>query len=733
MPKIPEGNFRAVPRADVGANTASPAAKGGINAAKAGAAILEAQAILQDQNERADAFEYAKNVKQEYDYKKAQFLTALKTVQPDGSYSYKNPQSIDPATNQPVVEEGNIHKKYQELQDIYIKGIDSSSELIREDIARNLLDDNIGNDLISMTLKTGVAINKSKAASITNGFRDLVDSELASMIDPDFIHSKDVALKVQKKASTLQNNLKHIAPSLGNKARAAGLYRDDKLIETAKKIIKLDFTEKGIRAAEAVIAQVQNQLKLKTAAVDLRDTVKIEAEKASGKLIDRAEELSNTVKKADYIGVGESIKGWETVNNLATAYIHPEFSTITKERARFEAAKAAGNLIGKALLQSKLDKLEFEKNLGKYPSAEVLQDMERYIEASQLSDQLKLDNAFMNEAKIHAQTFMQTHYKAHVNNAAAIIEQSNPELQDYGLYNELNSIYEVQGEPDLPFVSPDKALRFRESIKFDMTTNPSKAYDDFKHTVDKAKKYGKAVITDLVGDDSKLNYLIPITDFSGEERFQLFKEAAELKGTMERKGVSSQHVNSAWNENYLDDLTDVKDSQYITGLKKLITNKAVANADDADDLDSAMGDAVKWFNNNYAIVETRGGRSQVVAAPTGNQKWNRARDKHILGLGMTVMSGLPFVDDRDEKMRALVKAGWPDKAKMSDKTMDLWLPSTVRVYSDPRRKNVVMFYYKDTPLTDANGNAYETTIEELYSAGQAELERRKKNEMWRYR
>jgi len=722
MPKIPQGNFNTR-SAPVGRQQVTAPKVSGIDRAlDAGANLIGAAAKLADQKERTEAFAAATEVQRIHKEKKVQYETALSTVNGKGEYSYvdpamdlNDPTNLDPKTKQPKRTTGKIFDLYKELKTGYDQGVEFTSSLTRGDIAKDLIDQNVGDDLLRLSTKQSKAIVRQQVSETTNTIKTSIDSAIDIFSSKDLFSSapvKDVGLKVSSVVNNVKRNLATASPVIGAEgARKQGQYLDAKLETGAYDVLKQGVNANSVAYADEMVKNITDPVKRSVASRKVESVKKRAAEYSGKDLVRKATRAQNTVNESTHMTPEDEQVYLEAAKSLTTAYVDPNYSSVTREDLDERAEDLVATVQAKKLLQESLGdpdlykKLGFSGNSSREPAEALTKGVSESITSSQLADFLKTSPDFIGNVSAKTIQKAKGMYGNLKKNTGSMVQAQNPELSGEELFDRTTDVANAQGFGDVPLVNDKQGAHFRKDFKETLATNPQEAWKHFAGLVQNGgETYKRAQIIDLVGKDKSLEYLVAASDLSEPDSFKAVENDANFAANMDilkAKKISTSKINQAYQANPVARLDSLTSTSHTRGMKQLVINEAVAIAAKTGDIKKAMETARENLAETHTLRTSPDGRSSILAVKRKGSP-DYSEHKEVIDRGMQEAVMLPNLNKAQKTailQQYVRKIGDTVKKGTSEYAIDQELKHSLSLRPSSRWGNKTEVVYQGVTIT----------------------------------
>lgn len=767
MPRIPQGEFDTNPSTRVGAPNSS---LGPDNLAIVGKAVTNftgAMAQLQDQSERAEAYQRANEVKQNYLKKKAVYDSAIETVNGRGEVSYFDPMDSNPDVSKRKRITRPAQEMYAEMVGEYEEQKKELAKLPRSDIASDLARQYVGDDLIQTQMKTNKLINRKREKETSEAVTENMELNLSvfreAASDPNATE-ESIGLALSHMNNKIARDVGAAAAILGTENTAQIQKLADRAYSSvAAQIISSGVTNSTVKAADGLVARIKDHGQRSLAISRLENIKKTTAEVKSVTILSHAQGLdqrvasSATLSDQDYVGVVNTVK--QTMG----IYTDPKYNTVVNDELK---NKQATSLLSSALAsRQSLDMLDMDMTFlanpsqldpsdpnfrapsgtstGEGPKMRMLKDqIKKEIESSGLDGVVGKNPLMVDDIVNQTVQKMTLRRSSMKENLADMVRAKYPDAQGLEFINRINQASNANALGEVSYVGKKEISAFKEQFSTLMAKDSGQALSFFEQTLAAAgpahegkNSYRRALAMDYAGKDPSLAYLIPMADADDATKFNMVKEAALFKKVIDETDATAATFNESFesvkhNIPALNSLMKNHPSMY-DGLKQAIVHKAaakLANKQGAgkNDVPNLMKEAISEMGSMYTSVASPDGRSSVLAL-NRSQNYNSTENFNAIARGLKKAATQKF--SRAEKIR-IIQERYP-QGEVSEHTpdynLDFILERQVKIEPDARFPNVHVLKFGDGLLTNANSEVHSIEINELLAIGKADLEKEKKN------
>jgi len=765
MPRIPQGQFNNTPSTRVGARKVIVPKDTGVDKAiDATTKITLAMAKLEDQSERADAYNSANEVQDGYKAMKTDYLQKLESADADGNYSFQDPLSEDGK-----VIEGNIRGDMKDMDSYYNKGQQKLAGLTRADIAVDLGQQYVGDDLKILQVKTGKFIARKKQHKLkTNALQNMEMSvvpvlDLASTGGSPEVMEATLAQSINK----LDREIAMVGQNLGTEGTASlTQYRDKVLMQTAQKLIgnKLDAT--SLSAADKMISAIRDPNEKASAQLKIEGIKKQRALEHDRLAASSVQQFNKDFSGKDFVDGKDMIAAKQTLDKVKNSYYDPEYSAMEPEQKDELVFQLESTIFSKYMTQEGLDasiedlsvieemtveKMRVEQEAAgqqRSPSAEEMAKvteldtkLNSFLERSLASSGV-LDKDMPKERKMRlfdlAKQSIIDNYSNFGETAVETHAAKNPEELIAERVVRLDAKGETLSAGDMTYVTKQESKVFTNKLTGYLKENrPDKAFNELnKYMQGLDDNHSRAVASDLVKGNPKLEYLIPASDFMAAKKFdiadQIINDAHTLQTTEkifgEKKGktkaLSDTDFQAAFDGQAegtgLNSLR-VQDANYKSGQKKAILNRAkvLMLEGEEDNVKDAMQASLEYFGRHSHSIDNNDVGQLSIVMTKSNIDFDKFKSGVANGAGLFHRT-LPTLSAEDKKYIALNHTRDLSASKGTEATINLSLRNSLRLETHPRKVNVYRLVGPNgKAVTRKDRTEIEYTADQMYDAIQS--------------
>lgn len=767
MPRIPQGRFNKTPSTRVGAQKVTMPQQSGLDRAmKAAQNVTNAMAKLQDQRERTEAYNAANDIKRGYEEQKQRYLVSLENANADGSFEYADPFSEDPT--KPEIIKGNVNAELKKLNDYYTKSQEGIQNLTRFDIASDLTERYVADDLVGLKLKTGKHIvrqgqklqTENLLLNIETGFSKVLDLSTDSS-NPELMNAKVTATLNQ-----IDREIATVSQSIGSEnSKKAKEFKERLLGKTASDLLDRGFTMYNVNAAQKLVDEIEDPLAKSNANFKLKSLRRTKSLETQQMVTEESQTMRNKIMSSDYVKPKDLLKAKEASKNLKMAYVDPEYSTITDQQKIEASLPLDSAILTKHIMQEQIDqtddlktiaelveleqKIEDSKAQGRAPTAEDTQALTDYdakitefLDRSVASSGIKdmTENADY-KLKLYdlAKKDLRKMYFGLKQSLPSIMANKYPSKDKKELYRMIDRQYQELKLGEVRVVPEESANAFRSAMKTAIRkTGTADAENLFYQMLDGAgQKYSRSVAIDATKGDEKLDYVVAAADYSAAGNTFIAESIIEDAKTVEAADyipeATSKNLEESFN-NYVDEdfAAYLPENKAMVGLKTAIFNKAKAFMvkERSDDHKKAMKEAVKFFKDSYVIRKSREGKDVISGINVkGGYDYTESVNKKYIDLGANkAVRMLPGLSLEQKKQIALDWLGLDEKvvAVATDRSLAEEFNNRLAIEPDARRMNVHVITYDGKPISGRDGKIIEYSMDNFVEFGKGLVEEGKK-------
>lgn len=657
MPRIPEGSFNKTPSVRVGAQRFSPPQKTGMdNLIEQTANVTNVLAKLQDQRERSEAYNAANDVQRGYQQKKARSAVNLENSNANGQYDYTDPLEKDEDGNS-IRYFGNVKDDFKQLEKYYVDSQSKLKDLERSDIAMDLAQNYVADDLNVFKVRAGKVMAQKQQAQQTQNLFQNIDNSMVKVLDLTAANSSPAVIEANL-TSTLNQIDREIATvgvTIGDaNVEKAKEYKDRLLNKTAGDILQAGYSSQNIAVADRLVSKIQDPLSRKQAERRMVGVKKRQAAKADMTLLQDSGKVAKGLMTKAYADAQTMIKAKETSEKLKNAYYDPQYSQLSGDQRRALTLQLDSAIVSKHLIQENLDdeNVKFIDDLflaeqevlsaqleNRSPSAESVknlntaqQRLDEFIDEGIQTTGLR-ELAGSEDYREQLRTSVKRDLTKLYDNLGRTLPElawnKYPNMTKEQAYREIETMGNSYKVKDLQYVPDESIKQFRSRMKEDLKKDPNMALSTFLQQMEGAgEEYARAVAMDLTKGDKKLETILPASELLASGRPDLAKQIIDdtyIVGTTEKiidgagDTVSNTKLEKAFSKVGNDEMfLGVQRNMTISGLKSAIFNRAkVLMVEGREtDVDDAMEAATNQFKEVYSIKQTRDGRGLVIATAT---------------------------------------------------------------------------------------------------------------------
>lgn len=761
MPRIPQGEFQTVPSSRVGsaggvmqrgpdlANTVAPAM----------ANLTNAMAQLQDQTERTQAYAEANKVKQTYMQKKVQYETALNTVNGDGITDYIDPtdMSTDPAKRKRI--QVPIQEMYEDMVSTYREGQKNLGNLTRADIAKDLAQQYVGDDLIQTQIKTNKQINRRREKDTLEAVTQNMELNLSSFVEKATTSDGGDPERLKLDLAYMENKIARevgtISGIIGRDNTAQVLQLKDRAYASAAtQIISTGVTGTTVQAADTLVSRIRDPQQRSLATTRLENTKKTTATVKNVTMLNSAQDIKQSIVSSPVLNDADYVKSVQTTKNLLNMYTDPKYSQITDEQKNAAAVDLLSTALAKRQLQENLEvDLTFLDN----PESDVADlDIPDTLRAPSSEGSVvmgprraQLDQAIAQElhssglngllgdggmsASVREMTIskMRSLKASMKEDLPEMIGQKYPHLQGREKLERIQQVANAQALGEVSLVGKKFGSQFRQEFQSMMAREPMQAVQLFNSALADAGpayegegSYRRAMAIDIVAKDPKLAYLIPMADAEPAMQAEMARNAAVYNTIIKETDASETTFQEAFSTQSipaLDALRFTNPSVY-AGVKQAIFHKAAVSVRNKGDVPRALKEASVEMGKMYTAIPS--GDSTVFALNRSGKSYADQRSQMEKGLKQALT--LPSMDD-DAKAEILERYGAKgvitrnsEGKVVTPKAHVNWLlQRLVKIEPDGRYPNMHIVKVGNSPMTKKDGTIIKVSADDILGYGEA--------------
>lgn len=762
MPRIPQAEFNTTPSVNVGAANIRQESSAGAEFGQALVNVTGAMAKLQDQEERTQAYSAANELKRKYHTEKIQYETALKNADGNGNYNY-----IDPLDNNPDVSKrrkfsGNIADKFKELKGFYEEGLNSIRGMPREDIANELIQQYVGDDLINTNIRTNQYINRRKEKEVTDTAIENMQIQFSGITQAvsDGENPEVVAGMARQINQRLRQEAVTLRPVVGDEAYTQiEKARDRYAATTANEMIRNGVTESTVFAADQMIKSINNPLQRQLAQNNLERTKKATVTVKNTALLNSALDVTQKVSSQPTVNDADYLKIVEMAKNVKGMYVNESYGGVTREQANQASERLMSTTLAKRMLQDNLTtNLQFlsdpenvlvVQNQGedgsRMPSGNQEGDdmkalraqISAEVENSGLAKVSGIDKDALVNQTIQNMRLMYGDTRRYI---ADMVQESSPDVTGRERIEKISLIAEQNGFGDVPLMSKEDIKIFKQDFTSNLAKDPRQALQMFNRNLANGgeafageKSYRRAIAIDLADKDPKLAFIIPMADADPDTQVRMIQNAGKFDIALSeyKDKLTMNKLVEQFNSLNVSNLVNLKDTSMYDGLKQaMIQDAAVRVADSRGSLSlkSAMKESEEYFNKQYSIVSSRDGRSSVMGLSRSGAV-SYAGKEPFMGLGMEKVTTLPNLS-KAEKIKIL-DSNAATRGRFTENTPDdhlnFILSRTLTVQPDSRWPNMNTVMMGNRRITDSSGKVIRYSTDDIIKEGEKANKERDKS------
>lgn len=774
MPKIPEAKFNKTPSTRVGAQkVAAPQPTGFDNALKTAQGLTHAMAKLQDQRERTDAFNAATDARRGYEQEKSKLLTAMQNMDDQGNYKYIDPLSTP---DKPNVIQGNIHEELGKLNTSFTKTQTDLGNLERSDIAMDLHQQYVGDDLVKMRVKAGKQIFKQKKAKLTEGTLNVIELGMTNVMDaatqggnPELIQANVIS-----EINRIDRSIAQSGQMLGkDEVEKLTTFRDKMLRQTADNLIQTKMDGNTIATADKLLSKIKDPYMKKSKEMYLEKIKESKGRSHDKTWATNVSRVGNTLKSTERIDDETMLKTVQSIKNLRAAYYDPKYSGIKPEQRESALLNLESQVFSKyfkqeavisseqdlqlieqiAIEQGKLsmlgNKIEAE---GREPSAiekreidagtskvvdlenQIFDLMDRSLASSGI-----VDRKLSKEDKLQMFQLAKADLAQNYESLGRLLPEQFAAKYPSQPINErvagIDAKAETMGVSDIAYATADEHKGFTTAFKGFLKENrPDVAYSQLSEQVATlGPEHTRAFAQDLVRGDKKLGYVVAAADFMGIGNNVVADEiirdahqvAASEKVFMNKDGTSKLASDSTIEnalvsqaEDWGLDLAFQQTDSYRSSMKDAFMNRVKIELMEKPgkiSIKDAVTKTLNYFDDHVYASKNNDVGNVIITRPPNVRDFEAYRGKVMNGAAHFQRT-LPGVSTEDMRyiMENYVKD--PSAQVGTESTLKLAAKYSLRLDPHPRRPNTYMVTWKGKPVTRKDRTEIIYTADEMSMA-----------------
>lgn len=753
MPRIPQAEFQTAPSTNVGSANIRQESNAGSNFTEAISNVTGALAKLQDQEERTQAYSAANDLKRKYHMEKVQYETALKSADSSGNYDY-----IDPLDNNPDISKrkrysGNIADKFKEMKTFYDEGLNSIRGMPREDIANELIQQYVGDDLINTNIRTNQYMVKKKEKEVSDTALENMQIQFSGITQAvaDGEAPEVVAGMARQINQRLRQEAVNLRPIVGDEAYSQiEKARDRYASTTATEMIRNGVNNSTVYAADQMIKNINNPLQRQLAQNNLERVKKTTVTVKNTALLNSALDVTQKISTQPTINDGDYLKVVEMAKNVKNMYVDESYGGVSRDQADQASERLMSTVLAKRMIQQNITtNLQFlsdpeavisstaDTEVGMRNPSGVMEseqmkalksNIAAEIEEAGISKVTGIDkDALLNQTILN----MRSMYGDVRRNIADLVQQDSPDVTGRERLEKITYIAEQNGFGDVPLVSKEDVKIFKQDFMSNLAKDPRQALTSFNRNLENAgeafqgeKSYRRALAIDLADKDPKLAFVIPMADADPDTQMRMITNAGKFEVALSehKDKLSINKLVDQFNTLNISNLVNLKDSSMYDGLKQAMIQDAavrVADSRGALSLKDAMKETEKFFNNQYSVVSSRDGRSSVLGLSRKGAVEYAGKEPYM-GLGMEKITTLPDLP-KAEKIR-LLESNAATRGRFNENTPDdhinFILSRTLTVQPDSRWPNMNTVMMGNRRVTDSSGKVIRYSTDQVIKLGE---------------
>jgi hypothetical protein len=747
MPRIPQSEFDTNPSTRVGAPSARLAPDALNNVGKELGNLAKAAALLQDQSERTEAYDYANRVKQDYLHKKASYAAALETVNGSGVADYFDPTDSNPDISKRRRIQRPIHEMYQEMVGSYEESKKGLNNVTRSDIAGDLMRGYVGDDLIQLQLNTNKHINQVREKETKARYNENMELNVLNFAEtamaPDAT-PEAIMLGMQQMKNKMARERGYIGNVLGGE-EAANLQKleDRTYAQFAASIFSSGVNNNTIAASEGLVKMIRDPSTRGLAMTRIENAKKAAAEVKAITALNSTIDTEQTLVAAPALTIENKVKAVAIAKNLANAYIDPKYTPgLTDEMRNEKVVSLLSTTFAKDILQNNLEDPEFVDAVdslasgSRAPSGDIITDAKRAKLDQQIAQELEASGvgSIMGNkegiiAAVRTRTLdkMRSLRSTMQDHVADIVEAKYPNLQGREKVEKIHQIAAAQGFGDPVLVSKKQQGQFKAAFQTEMAKDPVSALNVLNQELFKA---GEA----YEGEGSYMAFVIPLADAEYTQQIDMIRDAAAYKQVIENTDVTQNDfkTNFGLYEGRIPALQSLLKSNpsVDAGVKQAIINRAAAKVGSSGKsaINGAMEEAIEDMKGLYTSIDH--GRSTLLGVNRTSKNYGKV-SKMAIEKGTDKVLSLPNLSYQEKE--DLFRRQFPqligkkengewNPTPPEDK-LNWWLQRELKVEPDGRFPGVHVVKTNNGAIVHMKGRVVKYSMDDIVKYGEEEREK----------
>lgn len=750
MPRIPQGQFRDTSNNEVPRGQARIPDSGVGAVLQASTGLMGAMAQLQDQTERTEAFTYANNVKQKFLGKKAVYEEALKTTNGQGVANYFDPTDQNPDISKRRRITRPLGELYKEMVDEYEED-KKGNTLTRGDIASEIMQNQVGDQLINMQMDANKHINRVRETEVRSQINDDMvlgfENTVTMATQPDASPTL-VAASIAKLKNSATRQLAMSGDVLGVK----GVEEVNKLYDrsagaAARQIISSGVSATTVSAADAFVKSIRDPKQRLAAAVSLENVKKSTSTITNRTLANKAVDMGRAVNASTILDDSSYQQVAQHAGSLFNAFIDPKYSSVKREEMDKAGVDLVSTALAKRLMQDNLynalDFLDDGEIEGRSPSGDASKKTSRQefedriateIEASGLKGMMRGDEGLAASVRDMAMQKVRQNRTGLQDNLFSMIKSQNPDMKGRELMEKFKLAAETHRLGDPKLMGSREAKVFQQQMIEQVTVDPMGAMNlmnqhlmDAGDSYEGEDSYRLRMAGDMVGKNPKLAFVLPASIMDVPDQYQMMEDASRYTTRLKEAGASSGELHSAFASTQIrTGLLELEGSNPIMyeGIKQAVLHEAARSIRSKSDVKSAVQDVAKKYQEKFQVIKVAEGSHIMAFSRGGGTNYNTSEAKTNLKKGAEFSRTMPQLN-RAQKIelidsyvggRGLTKIG--TNVTTPDEHIDFLLKAAVKLRPDGKYPNEQEYTINGVPIA-IKGKIQKVSSEDIMNYGSA--------------
>jgi hypothetical protein len=732
MPRIPEGQFNTRPSQRVGnISPQAPQASGLDNLTKATGNLTRAFATLQDQTERTDAYNKANEISEQYKERKQNYKLALESATADGTFRYTDPMDDNPDVSKRRVIEGKVSEEMGKLKEFYQTSRESLNELERSDIAGELVDQYVGQDIPKLQFATGKRLIKVKGDTAVRNVLNNTESLMQNMLDlvSDSADPEVTEANLVSSMNQIDRDIAQVSPILNAERTAQARTAKDRIVSRyAGEIIKRNPTEGGVKAAERLVSFVKDPIQKQSAERALKDAKRGSIQRNNNTLITSSAKLSKDIAEAPDMDDMTYKAAVEQVDRLRNMYIDPEHSLVSREQVDQVAADLMSTVVAKRTIVNKFENVGLASLVSsdeavRGPAAkEIMEEIQGEVTAAGLSSMLESTPEFketMLAATEQKLASMYTELKRHIPD---MVKKKNPNFNASQINAEIERVTELHQHGEPVYASKKDITEFKRDFTSSISNGGLEAFQYFQSKVGSQGEKARAVTIDLIDKNPNLSYLTVAADLK-DQGFDIMNDAYRAKIQGKEKGINPTYAVREFAAKKAGTFMEISESPVYMGLRQAIINRATVLAEDKNDFPSALETATEQFSEMYTTLSDVNNEIIALNGADGvNYADPEVKEQLSFAIRNTPRLEGASREDKAKILKGFVKLDPAQVDAMSDEGMSFFLANSLQVKSIDKQTNTVRLMYDNKPITGTDNKAFEFKLKDLVENARVKMQ-----------